>query len=199
MTEGAAPAATTPDAGLRAVRPRDPHRALGMAAAFLMSDPAFQGLRFGHWTRVLAGQIRRGHYLFVTDRQAVVGLAGWSLAETGPAEAWLTSRRELSFDESRAGDIVIVNVWKATTPAANGFLVDAFRRLFHRKRAVYYKRFYANGRVRPVRLRVNNFVERHLKAHDASLDRPDGVISSSATTVLGTPQQVPEPAPPVAS
>jgi len=149
--------------GLKALRPGDRHQALGMAVAFLMADPAFQALRFGHWARVLAGQIRRGHYLFVADRIAVVGFVGWALADRAKAEAWLAGRGELSFDDSQAGEIVVLNAWKTVTPAANRFLIRALRELFLDKQALYYKRFYASGRVRPVRLRVNDFVAAHLE------------------------------------
>ena len=144
------------------MRPENRHLALGMAVAFLMADPAFQGLRFGHWARVLVGQIRRGHFLFVTDRKILVGFAGWALTSRDRAEEWLAGRSELSFQDSQAGDFVILNVWKATTPAANRFLIDAFRQMFGSKQALYYKRFYADGRMRPVRLRVNEFVHRHI-------------------------------------
>lgn len=130
--------------------------------AFLMADPAFLGLRFGHWACVLVGQIRRGHYIFVVDGNVVVGFAGWSLTSLDAAEEWLAARSELSFRDSLAGDFVILNAWKATTPAANRFLIDAFRRMFCCKRALYYKRFYPDGRMRAVRLKVNEFVRSHI-------------------------------------
>jgi hemolysin-activating ACP:hemolysin acyltransferase len=151
--------------GLRAVRLGNGHQALGMAVAFLMADPAFQGLRFGHWARVLAGQIRRGHFLFVMDGNNVVGFAGWALTSRENAEEWLAGRGELSYQDSLAGEFVILNAWKATTPAANRLLIDAFRRLFRSKQALYYKRFYADGRMRPARLRVNEFVRLHIGEH----------------------------------
>lgn len=163
-------AAAPAETGLKGLRPGNPHQALGMAVAFLMSDRAFQGLRFGHWARVLAGQIRRGHYLFVTEGSQVVGFAGWALADQEAAEQWLASRAEPSFEDSQVGDHVILNVWKANTPAANRLLVDACRRMFGSKKALYFKRFYADGRVRPARLRVNDFVAGHI---DDSVTGPE--------------------------
>jgi hemolysin-activating ACP:hemolysin acyltransferase len=162
-------AAAPGDGALKALRPGNPYQALGMAVAFLMADPAFQELQFGHWARVLAGQVRRGHYLFVVHRDRVVGFAGWSLTDHDRAEAWLAGRGELAFEDSQAGDCVILNVWKATTPAANRLLVDAFRRMFRHKEALYYKRFYADGRRRRARLRVNEAVDAHIA--DRSADR----------------------------
>jgi hypothetical protein len=49
------PAAT--NNGLAAVQIGDPARALGVAASYLMSKPAFARLPFGHWARVLIGHI----------------------------------------------------------------------------------------------------------------------------------------------
>jgi hypothetical protein len=63
---------------------------------------------------------------------------------------------------SKAGDCVILNAWKATTPSVNRFLLDTLRRMFRRKKALYYKRFYADGRRRRARLRVNEAVDAHI-------------------------------------
>ena len=41
--------------------------ALGLAVDHLMSKPAFASLPFGEWSRVLVGQINRGHYVFAVD------------------------------------------------------------------------------------------------------------------------------------
>lgn len=149
--------------GLKAVRPRNRYVALGMAVSLLAPDPAFQRLAFGHWSRVLIGLVRREHFLFAMNGDAVEGFVGWALTSMDKAEQWLAGRRELSFDDSLAGEILVINVWKSSTPAANRVLVDALRRMFATKTAVYYKRFYADGRVRPKRLKVNAFVERHVR------------------------------------
>ncbi len=45
----------------------------------LMTKPAFANLRFGDWSRILAGQINRGHYALVVDKtNNVHGFAGWA-------------------------------------------------------------------------------------------------------------------------
>jgi hypothetical protein len=58
---------------------------------------------------------------------------------------------------------VIFNAWAASTPEANRFLVDQARRIIDGKDTVYFKRHYKDGGKRPVRLRVNDFVARHLE------------------------------------
>lgn len=147
---------------LRAIQPRDSRAALGMSVAFLMGDPAFARLPFGHWSRVLVGQINRRHFVFVVDGSQTAGFAGWAFASKAKAEAWLAGGQDLNFGDSQSGEIVIVNAWKATTPAAHRSLVDVVRRVIRTKDAVYYKRSYGDGRVRPVRLPVNEFVQAHV-------------------------------------
>ena len=68
----------------------------------------------------------------------------------------------MSFADSREGDFVIINAWAASTPEANRFLVSQMREIIDGKDTVYFKRHYKDGRTRPVRLRVNDFVAQHL-------------------------------------
>ena len=149
-------------AGLRAVRPRDGRHGLGMAVSYLMTDPVFARLPFGQWSRVLVGQINRGHCLFALDGEKVVGFVGWALTTKEKAEAWLTDNRDIGFADSFAGEIVLINVWKADGDAANRILVDAVRRVISDREMVYARRFYRDGRIRPVRLPVNAFIDRHI-------------------------------------
>lgn len=155
--------ADAPAATLKAVRPRDPRAALGMAVSYLMTDPSFARLPFGQWSRVLVGQINRGHFLFVVDGDKVVGFVGWALTTKDKAEAWLTANRDIGFEDSKAGEIVLANAWKASSPEAHRFLVDAFRQVIRDKEFVYAKRFYKDGRVRAMRLPVNAFVGGHVE------------------------------------
>ena len=71
----------------------------------------------------------------------------------------------------RLGDCVIVNAFAADTGGANRFIVDTMRKLFASKRVLYFKRHYPDGRTRPVRLTVNEFVAVHLAR---STGRRDG-------------------------
>ena len=61
----AAPVA--PDAELKVFQPPNAYVALGLAVSHLMTKPAFANLRFGDWSRVLAGQINRKHYCFAIN------------------------------------------------------------------------------------------------------------------------------------
>lgn len=136
----------------RTIKPTNPHLALGMAVEFLMVDPAFGKLGFGHWSRVLAGQINRGHFMFVAEGGRIVAFAGWALATRANAEAWLSNRRDLSYADSLAGEVVVLNAWKATTTAAHHYLVAALRPKMRSRTAIYAKRVRRDGKVRLVRL-----------------------------------------------
>lgn len=148
--------------GLRSVQPRDPCVALGMTVSYLMTDPVFARLPFGQWSRVLVGQVNRGHCLFALEGEKVVGFVGWALTTKEKAEAWLINNRNVGFAESLAGEIVLINAWKASTRAANRFLVDAVRPVVRGKEMIYSRRFYPDGRIRPSRIAVNAFVDRHI-------------------------------------
>jgi len=157
-----------------AVQPRDNRVALGMAVNYLMSDPVFVRLPFGHWSSVLAGQINRRHYLFVVAQGIVVGFAGWALTSQDKAEAWLNANRDISFDASTVGNFVVLNAWKASNRDAHRFLIRAFRHVIRDKEMIYTKRFYRDGRIRPVRVAVNPFVKRHI---ERGLSRTDVVTA----------------------
>jgi hemolysin-activating ACP:hemolysin acyltransferase len=153
----------------------DPATALGIAASYLMTRPAFARLAFGHWTRVLAGQINRGHYVFVYEKNEVVGFAGWALANAEDAQAWLDRDSASPPNEGRSGDCIVVNAWAASTPGAHRVLVDHVQRVAAGKRAVYAKRIYRDRRSRPLR-RVNQLAQQHhaaAAAAAAAAERPD--------------------------
>jgi hemolysin-activating ACP:hemolysin acyltransferase len=156
-------APVTPDADLKVFQPPNAYVALGLAVSHLMTKPAFAKLRFGDWSRILTGQINRKHYCFAIDgNNQVQGFLGWALTSKEKAEAWVEGRGAVSFDDSRDGDCVILNAWAASTPEANRFLLAQARRIIDGKDTVYFKRHYKDGSTRPVRLRVNDFVARHL-------------------------------------
>jgi hypothetical protein len=91
------------------------------------------------------------------------------------AEQWVEGRAGLRDDECREGDCVIVNAFAAETGAANRFIVDAMRNLFANKRTLYFKRHYRDGRTRPTRLNVNDFVAGHLARHVERREMDGGV------------------------
>jgi hemolysin-activating ACP:hemolysin acyltransferase len=163
----AAMSTTDADAALQAFRlfrPENPVIALGLAVNHLMSKPAFAQLRFGGWSRILAGQINRKHYWFVLDaRNQIQGFLGWALASKDQAEAWVESRVSVSFEDSRDGDCIIFNAWAASAPGVNRVLLDAARQEMRGRDTVYFKRYYKDGTTRPARLKVTDFIDRHLE------------------------------------
>jgi hypothetical protein len=85
------------------------------------------------------------------------------LATRDKAEAWVTGRAALSYEDSRDGDCLLINAWAANSPEVSHLLRDAARRIGRGKHAVYFKRHYEDGSTRPMRLNANAFVEQHLK------------------------------------
>jgi hemolysin-activating ACP:hemolysin acyltransferase len=151
VTTPADPTAAPP--ALHLHRPRDPVRALGLAVNYLMSKPAFATQRFGTWSRILAGQINRGHFVFVADGAGrILGFAGWGLTTEALAEGWLAGRVDLTSDQCRRGDCVLVNAWATDSAAAQRMLAAEGRRASRGMRAIYYQRIHPDGRVRGVRV-----------------------------------------------
>lgn len=149
--------------GLRLFRPKDPAAALGLAVSHLMTRPAFARLRFGEWSKVLVGQINRQHYHFVIDAKGkVVGFLGWACTSSDKAEAWIEGLANIADGEMMDGKCVIFNVWSANTPAVTPVLLEAARRAVEGRDMIYFRRLYKDGRARPVRLPVTDFIAGHL-------------------------------------
>jgi hemolysin-activating ACP:hemolysin acyltransferase len=159
---------TAQDSPFRLFRPSKPAMALGLAVNHLMTKPAFANLRFGEWSRILVGQINRGHYCFAVDgRNKIVGFAGWALTSRDKAEAWVEGRRGLSYEDSLTGECLVFNAWSADNLRVHRFMVDEARKLIRDKETLYFKRYYADGSTRPVRLNVNDFVASHIARRTA--------------------------------
>jgi hemolysin-activating ACP:hemolysin acyltransferase len=151
-------------------RPNNPAMALGLAVNHLMGKPAFFNLKFGDWSRILVGQINRGHYCFaVDDKNRIQGFAGWALTSRDKAEAWVEGRRPLSYEDSVAGECLVFNAWSANNFRVHRFMVDEARKLIRDKETLYFKRYYKDGTSRPVRLNVNDFVTSHIARSDGQL------------------------------
>ena len=133
--------------------------ALGLAVDYLMTKPAFARLPFGHWSRVLVGQIRRGHYNFVLGDKQVLGFAGWARMTEAEAEAWVTGQPGATEVSGNAGDCITMNVWAADTPEANKLMMDDTVAQWRDYRMLYAKREYPDGRSRPLRFNVEQFIE----------------------------------------
>jgi hemolysin-activating ACP:hemolysin acyltransferase len=149
---------------LRIVRPDNPAAALGRAVSYLMTKPAFANLRFGDWSRILVGQINRKHYCFVVDGAGQVqGFMGWALASEEHAQAWAEGRRALTFEDSLAGDCMVVNAFAANSTRVTRFLIEEGRRVASSRAALYFKRHYKDGTTRASRVAVNAFVGGHIE------------------------------------
>lgn len=152
----------------RLIRPDKPALALGLAVNHLMTKPAFANLKFGDWSRILVGQINRGHFCFVVDGQdRVEGFVGWAFATREKAEAWAEGR-PLSYQDSLSGDCIVFNAWSANSNRIHRFLVDEARKLIAGKETMYFRRHYPDGSTRVVRLSVNDFVAGHVARRESS-------------------------------
>ena len=145
-----------------AVRDKNPFSALGRAVSYLMTKPNFKDLPFGEWSRVLTGQVNRGHYFFVVEGESVVGFVGWANVKEENALKWMDGAENISFDDSSDGDCIIINGWAADTLSVNRFILHTIRNVIIDKK-VYAKRFYKDGSTRAVRLGANAFVKGHLE------------------------------------
>lgn len=141
----------------------NPAQALGFAVGYLMTKPAFARLPFGHWSRTLVGQINRGHYLIASQQDRIVGFLGWALTSNEKAEQWLADQQELSFADSQQGEIILINAWAAQSNMITRILLRHLREIGQNQEMVFFKRFYPDGRIRPGRLSVNAFVNRHVR------------------------------------
>ena len=149
---------------LRVVRHERPATALGLAVTHLMAEPAFASLKFGDLSRALVGQIKRKRYCFVVDSEnQIQGFLGWAITTKEHAEAWVEGRSVFSSEDSMEGDSVVINAWAATSQKVNRVLLEHARKLVVGKEMLYFKRSYKDGAKRPARLRVNDFVARHLE------------------------------------
>lgn len=126
----------------------DPDRALGIACRLMLGQPAFALLPFGTWVGVLAAQSRRRHVRFFIDNaDRVLGFFGYALAPLAEAHAWAFA--EACIGDGLSGDCLIVNAWVAADKRVVAFMCKEMRRVAHDKKAIYYKRFYPDGRARP--------------------------------------------------
>jgi len=151
------------NSNIRALTSINPPQALGLAVSYLMTKPAFARLPFGHWSRVLVGQINRGHYLMASKNGCIVGFLGWALTSKEKGEMWLADKCELSFEDSKAGQVLLINAWAAETNDVTKVVLEHLREVGQNQKMVYFKRLYPDGRVRPGRLSVNAFVSRHIR------------------------------------
>ncbi len=128
-----------------------------------MGEPSFARLPFGFWTSILVGQIKRKHYIFASEGKTVTGFLGWARTSEEVAERWLRPRRARSPSPNPSTATASSSTPGSPRPiATNRFLLDQLRVIGRDGRLVYAKRFYKDGRVRPVKLSVNDAVAGHI-------------------------------------
>jgi len=130
-----------------------------------MTIVPFCNLKFGEWSRVLVGQVNRKHCLFIMQNGKIVGFGGWAVTDRDRAEAWLDGRAD-NFDNVTDGDSLVINVWEAANIEVNNFMRAQMRKICENMEMIYAKRLFEDGSVRPVRLKVNQFVSGHITAQD---------------------------------
>lgn len=149
------------EARLRISQDPNAYAALGRAVSYMMTKPSFAAQPFGLWSRILTGQVNRKHYFFALDGEQVVGFVGWALTTQEKAETWMANRGEINSADSRSGDCFIINAWGADSNQINRYVLRQLRPFVAPHRLLFAKRFYRDGRTRPVELTVNEFLAKH--------------------------------------
>jgi hemolysin-activating ACP:hemolysin acyltransferase len=127
--------------------------ALGLAVNHLMTKPSFMRMRFGELSQLLAGIVNRDQYFFVVDQtRQIQGFAGWALTSRSNAEDWLGGRRALASKDCITGECIVMNAWSANTMTTHRYMVREARKVLGDKDAIFFRRFYGDGRMRPVRI-----------------------------------------------
>ena len=161
------PAGTGVESGaITAFQDKNPVMGMGRAVGHLMTFPEFAAMRFGNLSRLIAGQVNRKHYFFLLQEQKIVGYCGWALTSIEDADAWLDENRPVSFVAGMEGPCCVINIWQASTPGANRAIARILRTTLSDQTHLYARRFYADGRVRRVRLNVNQY--RHERVGSAA-------------------------------
>jgi hemolysin-activating ACP:hemolysin acyltransferase len=147
---------------LRAAQDPNAFAALGRAVSYMMTKPAFANAPFGHWAKTLTGQINRKHYFFVTRGDKVAGFVGWAFVDEAKARLWVEGKADIGFGDSVNGDCVVINAWASDDEGVNRFILEEMRRRVLARKRVFAKRFYKDGRVRPVILELNDILKSHV-------------------------------------
>ncbi len=77
---------------------------------------------------------------------------------------WLAGQGELSFEDSKAGEIMLINAWAAETNDVTKIILERLRVIGRVQKMVYFKRLYPDGRIHSGRLSVNAFVDAHIRS-----------------------------------
>lgn len=75
------------------------------------------------------------------------------------AEAWVNGRPGATEVSGTTGDCIVVNAWAADTPEANQLIMQGALDAARRYRMLYAKREYPDGRSRPLRFKLEDFLD----------------------------------------
>jgi len=78
--------------------------AFAQAVHLLSAVEPFASCRFGSYAKVLMGQIKRRHYIFVIEDGFAIGYAGWALCAEPVARAWAEGHVVPAYEDCIDGD-----------------------------------------------------------------------------------------------
>ncbi|TFF22004.1 hypothetical protein E3C22_15255 [Jiella endophytica] len=132
------------------------HAAVGRALAYCMTDDVFGQMPLRAIARLIIGQVNRSQYFFLMEDGVVHGYCGWMRCTAADGEAWVTGRQPEPHPVPD-GEACIVNMWKSSGPEVNAAISRELRRRLADATHLYARRFYADGRIRPVRITAPRF------------------------------------------
>ena len=118
------------ESALKCRRFKDPVVAFGRAVNLLMRTQPFASYPFGKFSKVLLGQIQRGHYVFTIDGDTPVGYVGWAMCTEAVARAWLEEHRVPRYEECNGGDCWVGITFYAATREACFFQARHLRQRY---------------------------------------------------------------------
>ena len=152
------PAAEPPKHGeLSTHRFRNPREALGHAVALLRNVEPFASYKFGRFTSSLAGQVRRGHYLFTFEDGRIAGYFGWARCSEAVAEAWVGGDTTPAYNDCLEGPCLVAMTFHAKSRRVTFYQARKGREL-NANCKIYIPREYTDNRPAKSRSVFNRIV-----------------------------------------
>ena len=126
------------------------YAALGKAVELQSQHPAFGNRPFGEWSKILMGQINRGHFAFIACEDKITGFIGWLRTDRASGEAWLRENKHVKDPNVPMGEAVVVNAIQAEDRGALRLIRAKATELEKPPFTIYAKRFYKDGTIRPL-------------------------------------------------
>ena len=136
---------------------KSPREALGHAVALLRDVEPFASYKFGRFTASLAGQIRRGHYLFTFEDGRLVGYIGWARCSEKIAEAWVAGETSPAYKDCLEGPCMVAMTFHAKSRAVTVYQSRQARKV-NANCKVYIPREYTDNRPSKNRAVFNRIV-----------------------------------------